>query len=55
MEKTEHPMGTTESGRRVVICYCGGGPIHEWKPNGGGMRILKCPPWASEPKDEEKE
>ena len=30
--------------RRVLICECGGGPIHEHRPNGGGSRILACPP-----------
>lgn len=38
-------MGTTISGHRVVVCYCNGGPIHEWKPVGSGasMRVFQCP------------
>ena len=35
--------GVTESGRKVVICECGGGDKHPWEPNGGGARILACP------------
>lgn len=41
--RLEPPKGRTVSGREVVVCHCGGGPAHEWKPNGGGMRILACP------------
>lgn len=37
------PKAVTVSGREVVVCYCGGGDAHEWKPNGGGMRIMACP------------
>lgn len=47
---TEHPKGKTKDGRAVTVCYCGGGPAHEWRPNGGGMRILACPSWAPAPK-----
>ena len=36
------PTGTTPTGRRVTLCYCGGGDAHEWRPFGGGGRILAC-------------
>lgn len=37
------PKGRTAGGREVTICFCGGGPAHEWFPHGGGFRILACP------------
>lgn len=47
---SDFPTGTTESGRTVIICYCGGGGIHKWRPNGGGFRILACPSDEPQPK-----
>lgn len=37
-----YPRGVTAQGRYVILCYCGGGDLHEWRPDGGGARILSC-------------
>ena len=47
---SDRPTATTKSGRVVVVCYCGGGDAHEWRPHGGGWRILACPSWDPAPK-----
>lgn len=50
-----YPTGKTTDGRTVIVCYCGGGDIHEWIPNGGGLRILACPSHEPQPKPASKE
>ena len=41
---TEYQYAMTAIGRIIIVCHCGGGPAHEYRPHGGGARILACPP-----------
>ena len=42
-EPPSFPTTQTRSGRTIIVCYCGGGSGHEWKPNG------RCPSRAPQP------
>lgn len=36
--------GRTNTGRRVLLCFCHGQGAHEHRPHGGGAMFFKCPP-----------